>query len=352
MREATYHKYLLNFKVPGGTSRGVLKNKETYFLKLKNEQGYGIGECGLFKGLSHDDRPDYEEKLQWLCDHIEEDTNVLLEKLRDYPSIQFGLEQALLSLSSNDPFELFPSSFSRGDDEIPINGLIWMGNEDFMMQQIRNKLKEGFTTLKMKIGALNFETELRILNFIRSRFGPNDLELRVDANGAFGLGEAMEKLKKLSVYHIHSIEQPVKAGQWDDMARLCELSPVAVALDEELIGIKDVPTKEKLLETIKPRFIILKPSLVGGIKGSKEWITLSEQNDIGWWITSALESNIGLNAIAQFVYTLNNPMPQGLGTGGLFTNNLESPLVVHHGALQIDKEKKWGDPKLLFNQSC
>jgi L-alanine-DL-glutamate epimerase-like enolase superfamily enzyme len=189
-----------------------------------------------------------------------------LEKLRDFPSIQFGLEQALLSLYSNDMFELFPSSFSRGEDEIPINGLIWMGTEDFMMQQIRNKLQEGFTTLKMKIGALNFETELRILNFIRSRFGPDDLELRVDANGAFEAGEAIKKLKRLAIYDIHSIEQPLKAGLWEDMARLCKLSPIPVALDEELIGITDPDVKKNMLETIRPRYIILKPSLVGWIR--------------------------------------------------------------------------------------
>ncbi len=351
MTEATYHKYMLNFKVPGGTSRGVLKQKETYFLKLKNELGLGIGECALFKGLSHDDRPDYEEKLQWLCDHIEEDPEMLLEELSDFPSIQFGLEQALLSLRSVDIFELFPSAFSRGDDKIPINGLIWMGTEDFMMQQIRNKLSEGFTTLKMKIGALSFDTELRILNFIRSRFGPDDLELRVDANGAFEAGEAMEKLKKLSIYDIHSIEQPVKAGQWEDMARLCELSPIPVALDEELIGITDVDAKKILLQTINPQYIILKPSLTGGIKGTKEWIALAEKCGIRWWITSALESNIGLNAIAQFTYTLNNPMPQGLGTGGLFTNNLASPLMVRQGALHMEKDEQWGDPNLIFNQT-
>lgn len=351
MTTATYQKYLLNFKIPGGTSRGVLKQKETYFLILKNEQGYGIGECALFKGLSHDDRPDYEDKLRWLCDHIEEDPEQLLEKLRDFPSIQFGLEQALLSLGAADMFELFPSAFSRGEDEIPINGLIWMGSEDFMMQQIRNKLKEGFTTLKMKIGALDFETELRILNFIRSRFGSHDLELRVDANGAFEAAEALEKLKRLAAYEIHSIEQPVKAGHWKDMARLCDLSPVSVALDEELIGINDAGVKKKLLETIKPPFIILKPSLVGGIKGTLEWIALAEKYNIKWWITSALESNIGLNAIAQFTYTLDNPMPQGLGTGGLFTNNLESPLVVSQGSLRMEKEQKWGDLKLFFNQS-
>ena len=199
--------------------------------------------------------------------------------------------------------------------------------------------------------ALNFETELRILNFIRSRFGPDDLELRVYANGAFEAGEAIEKLKRLAIYDIHSIEQPLKAGLWEDMTRLCELSPIPVALDEELIGITDHDEKKTLLETIRPRYIILKPSLVGGIRGTKAWIALSEKYNIDWWITSALESNIGLNAIAQFTYTLNNPMPQGLGTGGLFTNNLASPLLVRQGALQMEKGQNWADPNLIFDQS-
>lgn len=303
----------------------------------------GIGECGLFRGLSYDDRPDYEDKLQWLCKHIELDHDDLLHELIEYPSIQFGLEQALLSFKSNNLYDLFPSEFSKGTDHISINGLIWMGDEDFMQKQIALKLEQGFTTLKMKIGAIDFEAELNILKKIRTHYNAAELELRVDANGAFSPDEALLKLQRLAEFTIHSIEQPIKAGQWEQMSNLCALSPIDIALDEELIGILKKDEKQVLLENIKPQYIILKPSLVGGFKGSQEWIDLAEKLGIGWWITSALESNIGLNAIAQFTYTLNNKMPQGLGTGGLFDNNIESPLVVQKGALHFDMNKKWGD---------
>ena len=339
--EANYHKYLLNFIIPGGTSRGVLRQKETYFLVLKSESNLGVGECGLFRGLSCDDRPDYEEKLGWVCNHIHWGLDKLLQELKEFPSIQFGLEQAFLSFKSKNNFELFPSEFSLGTAAIPINGLIWMGDKVFMKEQIAAKLEAGFTTLKMKIGAIDFETELNLLEGIRKQFDSSELELRVDANGAFTREDAPFKLKQLEAFDIHSIEQPVKAGQWELMAELCKVSPVPIALDEELIGIHDKEEKRKLLKTTKPQFIILKPSLVGGFYGSKEWIALAEELEIGWWITSALESNIGLNAIAQFCYTLNNPMPQGLGTGGLFSNNIDSPLSVRDGALHYDPKQKW-----------
>lgn len=328
--------------MPGGTSRGVLKQKDTYFLKIKKDGKLGIGECAFFKGLSYDRPADYEPKLKWLCENINEDTEFLLEELKEFPSIQFGLEQALLSVASKDKFELFPSAFSRGEDQIPINGLIWMGEEDFMMNQIQDKLSLGFRTLKMKIGAIDFETELKVLKSIRQRFGPEQVELRVDANGAFAPQEAMQKLNKLSEYKLHSIEQPIRAGQWKAMSALCEKSPIPIALDEELIGVIDPVNKNEMLSVIKPQYIILKPSLIGGFKGSSEWITMAKQAKIGWWITSALESNIGLNAIAQFTYNQNNSMPQGLGTGGLFDNNISSPLRVENGTLFVDKDEKWG----------
>ena len=339
--EANYHKYLLDFIIPGGTSRGVLRQKETYFLVLKSEANVGLGECGLFRGLSCDDRSDYEEKLAWVCNHIHWGLDKLLQELKEFPSIQFGLEQAFLSFKSKNNFELFPSEFSLGTATIPINGLIWMGDKVFMKEQIAAKLEAGFTTLKMKIGAIDFETELNLLEGIRKQFDSSELELRVDANGAFTREDALIKLKQLEAFDIHSIEQPVKAGQWELMAELCTVSPVPIALDEELIGIYDKEEKRNLLKTTKPQFIILKPSLVGGFYGSKEWIALAEELEIGWWITSALESNIGLNAIAQFCYTLNNPMPQGLGTGGLFSNNIDSPLSVRDGALHYDPKQKW-----------
>ncbi len=338
---AIYHKYILQFKQASGTSRGILKIKETYFLKLVDGEKTGVGECAVFKGLSVDDRPDYEEKLQWLCTNINKGFNELLNELLEFPSIQFGLEQAVLSLEKPNLFELFPSKFTQSKDAISINGLIWMGSESFMKQQIKEKIEAGFSTIKMKIGAINFDAEISLLKSIRKEFSSKEIELRVDANGAFSPSEALEKLKKLSEFKIHSIEQPIQQGQLHQMAELCLKTPVPIALDEELIGIFNVTKKKELLQIINPQYIILKPTLVGGFKGSEEWVNLAEKHQIKWWITSALESNIGLNAIAQWTYTLNNKMPQGLGTGGLFTNNFESPLEVKRGHLHYNNTKKW-----------
>ncbi|MCB0372392.1 MAG: o-succinylbenzoate synthase [Muricauda sp.] len=339
--KASYKKYTLNFKIPSGTSRGILTQKETWFLILKDNGRFGIGECGLLKGLSVDDVPGYEEKLAWVCTHIELGKEHLLQELMDYPSIQFGLEQAFLSLQSKDPFELFPSGFTQKEAPITINGLIWMGNEAFMLSQLEQKLKAGFQCIKMKIGAIDFEKEIAILKSIRDNFSPQEIELRVDANGAFLPEEAMGKLERLSQFKLHSIEQPIKPKQLQKMAELCEKSSLPIALDEELIGIFPVTEKEEMLQTIKPQYIILKPSLVGGFTGSEEWIALAEKYSIGWWITSALESNVGLNAIAQWTYTLNTKMPQGLGTGSLYTNNIKSPLVVNKGEIFYDRSKNW-----------
>lgn len=339
--KATFQKYILNFKQASGTSRGILKTKKTYFLKLQKANKIGVGECAVFKGLSIDDRLDYEEKLIWLCDNINQSEAFLLDELIDFPSIQFGLEQALLSIKSENPLVLFPSKFTNSTDSIHINGLIWMGSEAFMKKQIREKIAAGFSTIKMKIGAIDFETELKLLKSIRSHFTSNEIELRVDANGAFKPNEALEKLKRLADFEIHSIEQPIKQGQLDEMAKLCEQTPVPIALDEELIGVFSVTKKQELLQTIKPQYIILKPSLVGGIKGSENWIQIADKQKIGWWITSALESNIGLNAIAQWTYTLKNKMPQGLGTGSLFNNNFESPLEIKNGHLHYNNSKNW-----------
>ncbi|MCA0931452.1 o-succinylbenzoate synthase [Lutimonas saemankumensis] len=347
--KASFHRYFLNFKIPGGTSRGVLKQKETFFLMLESDGKSGIGECGLFRGLSYDDREGYEAKLKWLCNNISLEKDLLLQELREFPSIQFGLEQALLSLYSRSGYDLFPSGFTQGKDSIPINGLIWMGSEEFMKDQIEKKLQEGFTTIKMKIGAIDFDTELSLLKNIRSRFNASELELRVDANGAFNPNEAMRKLEALSQLDIHSIEQPIKAGQTETMYNLCRSTPLPIALDEELIGIVNIEDKKKLLDEISPQFIILKPSLVGGFQGSRDWIRLAKKKGIGWWITSALESNIGLNAIAQFTYTLDNNLPQGLGTGGLFTNNISCPLFVDKGALHYSKDRKWQEVEQFLN---
>ncbi len=341
MIRGTFKKYILNFKQASGTSRGVLHTKETFFLILKKENKIGIGECAVFRGLSIDDVSDYKLKLQYVCDNLYLGKEKLLEKLQQYPSIQFGLEQAFLSLESNDNMKLFPSDFTEKNAPIEINGLIWMGTTDFMKKQISEKLKAGFRTIKMKIGAIDFKTELQLLKSIRKEFSEKDITLRVDANGAFTPENALEKLKYLSDFKLHSIEQPIKTKQWQEMAKLCQVTPIPIALDEELIGLIDLQTKIQVLECIKPQFIILKPSLIGGIYGSNQWISIAKKQNIDWWITSALESNIGLNAISQYTYSLKNPLPQGLGTGLLFTNNIKSTLKVNKGNLIYDNSLKW-----------
>ncbi|MEH6764946.1 MAG: o-succinylbenzoate synthase [Aequorivita antarctica] len=343
MLEASFQKHLLNFKRPSGTSRGVMNSKETYFLILKTEESFGVGECGLLRGLSIDDRSDYEEELEGVCENIalgvsEEN---LYEALQEFPSLQFGVETAFKSLHSKNPFELFPSKFTLGESAIPINGLVWMGDKVFMNEQISEKLKQGFTCIKMKIGAIDFKTELELLKSIRKEFSSQEVELRVDANGAFSPKEALEKLKVLSDLKLHSIEQPIKQGQWQEMARLCEETPLPIALDEELIGIFSEEEKSKLLNTVKPQFIILKPSLIGGFRGSDTWINFAEKHKTGWWITSALESNVGLNAISQYTFIKNSKLPQGLGTGSLYTNNIDSPLEVSNGTLHYNPSAHW-----------
>lgn len=339
--EASYKKYILEFKAPSGTSRGVLTRKESWFLILKEGGNVGIGECGILRGLSIDDVPGYEEKLKWTCANIYLGEEILWGALTEFPSIQFGIEQAFLSLNSPDPFLLYPSLFTEGEQTIPINGLVWMGNEKFMHQQIAQKLDEGFRCIKMKIGAIDFEKEIALLASIRKEYSEDEIELRVDANGAFPYEAALEKLDRLAPFGIHSIEQPIKSGQIREMKVLCEKSPIPIALDEELIGVAQVTDKEELLQTIKPQYIILKPSLIGGIKGSSEWISIADRLNIKWWITSALESNIGLNAIAQWTFTLRNKLPQGLGTGSLYTNNFDSPLTVRDGQIGYAKNKNW-----------
>jgi len=341
MIKASYKQYILNFKQPSGTSRGILKTKETWFIILEYNDKKGVGECGLFRGLSIDDREDYEEKLKWVCKNIHLGLVDLLCELVEFPSIQFGLEMAFKSLESKNKFELFPSEFTNGKASIPINGLIWMGPESFMKQQIKDKIEAGFSCIKMKIGAIDFKTEINLIKSIRKEFSSKDIELRVDANGAFSKNEALEKLKILSEFDLHSIEQPIKQGQIETMTKLCKETPLPIALDEELIGVFSVTKKEDLLQTINPQFIILKPSLIGGFKGSDEWISIAENNKTGWWITSALESNIGLNAIAQYTFTKKSNLPQGLGTGALFTNNFDCPLQVKNGTLQHNKNMNW-----------
>lgn len=326
MKTAKFHQYILNFKRPSGTSRGVLDTKETYFIEIFEGDKKGIGECAIFRGLSFDDDDDYEDALEWACRNINLKLEELQEELINHPSIIFGVEQALLNLEHQGDL-YFPSDFTEGKNLIKINGLIWMGDADYMQSQIEEKLENNFTCIKLKIGT-DWDSEKEILKSLRKKFPKDKIELRVDANGAFSPEQAKIVLQELANLDIHSIEQPIEAGNWKAMAELCKNTPTPIALDEELIGVLNIESKKELLKELNPQYIILKPSLIGGFSGSDEWIDLAEKNDIGWWITSALESNIGLNAIAQYTYLKQNPMPQGLGTGGLFTNNFVTPLVL------------------------
>lgn len=328
---------LLHFKQPAGTSRGVYTTRKIWLIHLLDGQHEGVGECAPLPDLSCDAMGNeaYVSILNKVCSDFSQKEQIDYETLRDYPSMLFGLETALQNLNRGD--RLFDTAFSRGEVGIPINGLVWMGSYEEMLQRMEQKLEQGFRCVKLKIGAIDFDQELDLVKRIRERFGFHEVELRLDANGAFLYEEALYKLELLSQYAIHSIEQPIKAGQWAYMAELCRESPLPIALDEELIGINDPEMKRHMLNVIKPRYIILKPSLHGGMLGCREWISVAREQSIGSWITSALESNIGLNAIAQFaaeVYGDNIRMPQGLGTGQLFTDNVDM-------GLEIRGDKLW-----------
>lgn len=332
---------LLHFKQPAGTSRGVYNTRKVWYIEIssmENPSIKGIGECAPLPNLSCDDVPQYEEVLQQACSRVAREGNIPIESLRNYPSILFGLETALRHYETGS-LALWDTPFSRGEAGIPINGLIWMGNFEEMYRQIEAKMEAGYRCIKLKIGAIDFDAELTLLKHIRSRFSVKDIELRVDANGAFSPAEAMHKLDALSKLDLHSIEQPIRAGQWEEMARLTARTPLPIALDEELIGHNTPEIKQELLSAIRPQYIILKPSLHGGICGSNEWIAEAEKQNIGWWVTSALESNIGLNAIAQWCATLHNALPQGLGTGQLFTDNIDLPLEIRKDCLWFCAEK-------------
>jgi o-succinylbenzoate synthase len=326
---------IFHFKNPSGTSRGVLTEKQAWFITIWNEENpslKGMGECSIIEGLSPDyvSNEQYEAAIHLFCETYCK-TAEFLETIEDFPSIKFGLETALLDLKNGGNGLIYKNDFSINSKKIPINGLIWMGDQAFMEDQIEQKIAEGFKTIKMKVGAIDFEKEISILSSIRSRFSKDELTLRVDANGAFTKENALEKLTHLAALDIHSIEQPIQAGDWETMKKLCKDSPLKIALDEELIGINQLDDKNNLLDTIQPPFIILKPSLHGGIEGTKEWIEIAEAKGIQWWMTSALESNIGLNAICQLAAEYTANLPQGLGTGSLYTNNIESDLYVENG---------------------
>lgn len=330
---------LLHFKQPAGTSRGVYTTRKIWLLTVEHDGRTAIGECAPLPQLSCDDIPDYEAVLRRFCDIIEATGSIPYDEMRNYPSMLFGVETALAQLSRTDGL-LYGTPFSHGEEGIPINGLVWMGTHDEMLSRLKEKLALGFRCVKLKIGAIDFAKELDLIQHIRKHFSREEVELRVDANGGFTPDVALERLQELARYDIHSIEQPIMAHQWSEMAQLCQLSPLPIALDEELIGVNSTDEKIRLLDTIKPQYIILKPSLHGGVAGTREWIALANERGIGSWITSALESNIGLNAIAQLaadIYGSKITMPQGLGTGMLFTDNIPMPLEIRNDCLWITK---------------
>ncbi len=349
MITASFSKRTLIFKQPAGTSRGILTKKDVFFLILnetENPSKKGIGEIAPIPGLSQDAVPELEEKIGILVQKINHKEEIGESEFTGFPAVKFGYETAMTGLNNESPVLLFPSEFTSGKTGIPINGLIWMGSKEFMLQQVSQKIAEGFTCLKLKIGAIDFQAETEILRSIRNRFPASQLEIRVDANGAFSPENALEKLEQLAKFDLHSIEQPIKQGQFSEMKKLSENSPVPIALDEELIGISIKNEGKNLLESICPQYIILKPTLIGGIKAAEDWISLAEKRGIGWWVTSALESNIGLNVISQWVASLKTTNFQGLGTGALFENNVGSPLYVSKGFLWYDTGKEW-DLKLI-----
>lgn len=345
-----YIKRKLKFTFDAGTSRGVLKTRDVYWIeaKLSGSGIIGWGEAAPLIGLSADYSDHFESdlikvlkkinSLDWSALPLEIFTQVEKRVSADFPSIRFGVESALLDAAFGGKKHYFPNDFFEKSSPIPINGLIWMGDERFMQKQIDEKLAQGFDCIKMKIGAIDFEKEIKLLEYIRRKYHKDQITLRVDANGAFSLDEAYQKLKRLACLDIHSIEQPIKADQIQEMKELCSITPLPIALDEELIGVSD---KRGLLNTIKPQYIILKPTLVGGIKSTQEWIELAEEQTIGWWMTSALESNIGLNVIAQLTSTYQPKIPQGLGTGSLYHNNISSPLEILSGEIQYNSLLDW-----------
>ena len=340
MLKAYYKKYQLHFKFNALTSRGGMEVKNGYYLFITDGKSTGIGECSFIEGLSIDDLNGYEIALKELCNHIENNKKDSAPDLVRFPSINAGWEMAELDLFQNGSKILYKSGFTDGLAQIPINGLIWMGDRDFMLQQINQKLNDGFKCIKIKVGAINFEDEIMLLDFIRQKFPADTIEIRLDANGSFKEYDVLEKLEALSYFSIHSIEQPVKQGQLELMRKICTNSPIPVALDEELIDLRGV-SKGELLEFIKPQYIILKPSLLGGFESCNQWIELATKYNIGWWATSALESNIGLNAIAQWVFTKSENVVQGLGTGGLYTHNVSSPLYISNGLLGYNPDTPW-----------
>ena len=360
MLNARCFSYTLDFTFPAGTSRGVMHTRDTYFVVLEHAGQQGIGECAPLPGLSEDDSLDIAT-LQSILEKLTEaslpsNEEEVMRWVRELvperlPSVRFGVETALLDLLHGGQRHIVPSAMQPEFTPLPINGLVWMGDADCMLRQVDEKVEQGFRCIKLKIGAIDFAEELKLLAYIRQRYDSQAITLRVDANGAFAPDKALDKLYQLAEYDIHSIEQPIRPGQPEAMATLCRESPVPIALDEELISVHHKDDKERLLASIQPQYVILKPTLVGGLAASDEWVALAEARNIGWWATSALESNIGLNAIAQWTATRSgetrsgetrNPiLPQGLGTGQLYHNNIGSPIVIHNGYFTYNLEQTW-----------
>ena len=344
MIKASYKKYILRFKQPAGTSRGIYTERTSWFISILdagNPLQTGIGECAPLPGLSPELDAGFIDKLSDTCRDIERYCDLTPDVLAGFPSIRMGLETAFLDYRNKGTKIFYRNGFTEGTKGIKINGLVWMGSPEFLDEQIRNKLNEGYACIKLKVGAIDFDAELSLIRKIRNEYQAMDVEIRVDANGAFNPANVMDRLNALAAFNVHSIEQPVKAGQHDFLARLCANSPLPIALDEELIGIGSFKQKQDIINYIRPQFLVLKPSLHGGFSGCSQWIELANASDIGWWITSALESNIGLNAIAQWTFTLRCNLHHGLGTGQLFINNFDSPLYIDNAELKFDANKTW-----------
>lgn len=330
--------YPLHFKFDARTSRGSMSVKDTWFIRVYDEltHSYSIGEAAYFEGLCHEGRKEFEAELHRVCCHNDLGSNI--------SSVRFGIETAMRNL-----LPIVDNAFTRGETGIPINGLIWMGDKATMQQRIEKKLADGFRVLKLKIGGIHFDDEVDLIRQIRTQYAPDTLEIRLDANGAFSADNVMERLKRLAEFSIHSIEQPIRAGQWEQMAEVCSESPIPIALDEELIGYRPYHEKAEILRVIKPSYIIIKPSLCGGLSGANEWVDLADAHDIGWWATSALESNVGLQALAIWLSTHQIAMPQGLGTGMLYTNNVASPLEMRGEYLFYNPKKQLEIPNLKWH---
>lgn len=348
MLQAEYRHVILHFKETAITSRSRMDAKDTYVIKLTDTDipgRCGIGECALFRGLSAEDTAGYERMLAKAC--------ACPTDLPEISSIRFGFESALADLQTGGLQRLYDTPFTQSEKFITINGLIWMGDKNTMRKRIAQKIEQGFGCVKLKIGGISFDEETELLAGIRRNFSRLEIELRLDANGAFSTHDALDKLNRLASFDIHSIEQPIKPGQWEAMAELCEKSPIPIALDEELIGYTGMAQKIALLDMIKPSYIILKPSLCGGFAEADNWIAMAEERNIRWWATSALESNIGLNAIAQWVSTYDTQMPQGLGTGQLYKQNFSTPLKLEGEKMfcidrNIDSTSLWEETNRML----